>query len=77
MPRDEAGLRDRVGDGRAGRNVDWDDVLNQRRGPDDGDVHGFVAYTDSARRTNASMNVFAMWLNTGPTAFSRTWVVNS
>jgi len=77
MLRNETGLPDRVGDGCAGRQFDIDDVLHPRRRPNDGDVHGFFGYIDSARRTKASMNVFAMWLKTGPTAFSRTCVVNS
>lgn len=41
------------------------------------DLHVHLACSFSARRTNASMNVFAIWLNTGPTIASIKWVLNS
>ena len=44
---------------------------------DVGHLHVHAGLSFSARLTNASMNVFAMWLNTGPTMASRRCVVNS
>ena len=42
-----------------------------------GDLHVHFACSFSARRTNASMNVLAIWLKTGPTIASIKWVLNS
>ena len=75
--RQQPRARYRVGHGRAGWKRNCHDILQLQRRPDDGDSHGGAAYTTPARRTNASMKVFAMWLNTGPTTFSSKCVVNS
>ena len=46
---DEARPRDGIGDRCAGGQFDLDGVLHLQRGPDDGNVHAFPAYTASAR----------------------------
>lgn len=77
MMRKEPGALDGIRDRRSPRELDLDEVLHVRAGPDDGNLHRAGAYTASARRTKASMNVLAMCPNTGPTTFSSRCVVNS
>ena len=71
----------RVGDRRAVGDVERDNELATRSGIGDVDAHrrrvNLSTYTASARRTNASMNVFAIWPNTGPIALSSSGVANS
>ncbi len=65
---DDPGRGDGIGDAGALAKLDIDQ--SGAFGPDVGDLHVHLACSFSARRTNASMNVFAIWLNTGPTIAS-------
>ena len=72
---DDARRGNGIGDAGALAEVDVD-----QKGPFQspvGDLHVHFACSFSARRTNASMNELAMWLNTGPTIASIKVVVNS
>src|SRR6185369_17338867 len=75
--RDHTGVRDCIGDSRAWGKFEADHILDGWSRPDDRYLHGGAACSDSARRTNASMNVLAMWPNTGPKARSRSGVAKS
>src|SRR5690242_5322604 len=77
--RKNPGLRDRVLDRRPRRHVEARELLAPGRNARHFDPHRdqLGGYTVSARFTNASMNVLAMWPNTGPIALSRSAVANS
>ena len=77
IPGDKSGGFDRIGDRRARVKIDVNAVLHHQRCPGDRNPHGLLAWTDSARRTKASISVFATWLKTGPSTVPRTGVANS
>src|SRR5512135_244017 len=72
---------DGIGDAGAFVQHDGDPSLESGAHVGDLDPHrgtaGAREGSASARLTKASTNVLAMWLNTGPTTRSSTWVVNS